>query len=296
VKYVVQVLIHFYVLNIVNVIYVLIIYKNIIVYMNKKKLIYLKKLAKEREVIEKEYRKEENQLKYNYEVKYKQCDDMTNKIVLGEMTDFNNLITPADYEKYKVQPITSSPLETGIPGFWQKAVTNAKFFCINKKDEKVLTFLKDVRIEMKEDKLSFSVIFHFNPNEYFSEVELTKIYVYNEEQVLQSTEASYITWQSDEKNATKETKKKNKKKSGNVKTTTTHEDVDSFFGIFKSLNAKEVDDEYEVNEADREAEFVRDDLIPNALGYYLDIIELDEDEDEEEEEEDDIIQVKGKKK
>jgi len=64
------------------------------------------------------------------------------------------------------------------------------------------------------------------------------------------------------------------------------------------LNSKDVEDEYEVSEEEREAEFWKDDFFPNALGYYLDIIPIEgeDDFDEEEEEEDDDNQDKKKGK
>ena len=72
--------------------------------------------------------------------------------------------------------------------------------------------------------------------------------------------------------------------------------MESFFKIFKTLVAKDVEDDYEVSEEEREADFFKDDLFPNALGYYLDIIPVEGDEDdEEEEEEDDTKHDKNKK-
>jgi hypothetical protein len=83
-----------------------------------------------------------------------------------------------------------------------------------------------------------------------------------------------------------------------VKTTNTWEDVESFFKIFRNLNSKDAEDDYEISLEEREAEFWREDFFPNALGYYLDIIPIEgEDDFEDEEEEDDESgdKKKGKK-
>lgn len=73
--------------------------------------------------------------------------------------------------------------------------------------------------------------------------------------------------------------------------------MESLFKIFKNLNAKDSEDDYEVSEEEREAEFWKDDFFPNALGYYLDIIPIEGDDydDEEEEESDDGDAKKNKK-
>ena len=81
-----------------------------------------------------------------------------------------------------------------------------------------------------------------------------------------------------------------------MKTTQTWEDVESFFKVFRVLNCKDAEDDYDVSEEEREAEFWKDDFFPNALGYYLDIIPIEEDYDDEEEEEDDDDDHNDKKK
>lgn len=64
--------------------------------------------------------------------------------------------------------------------------------------------------------------------------------------------------------------KKKKKKGGKpvVDKTETWEDVESFFSIFKSIK----DDIDELDYSKQEAEFFREDLIPNSMEYYLDIM------------------------
>lgn len=104
-----------------------------------------------------------------------------------------------------------TPLENGIPCFWNIALQKAKYFIVNKKDEEILKFLKDIKIDYKDDKVSFSVTFTFNPNDYFNNATITKTYVYNEDQDLEKVESTQINWSSDDKNPMKELKKKQKK-------------------------------------------------------------------------------------
>ena len=67
----------------------------------------------------------------------------------------------------------------------------------------------------------------------------------------------------------KKPKKKKGKKSTGGDDKVIWEDVDSFFNTFKS---PEKNDEGFLTEAKDEAEFYREDLIPNSMEYYLDIM------------------------
>ena len=74
-----------------------------------------------------------------------------------------------------------------------------------------MKFFKDICMEFKEYKVSFSVTFKFEPNEFFNNVEITKTYFLSEYQEVDRVESSLINWTSDEKNPMKEMKKKQKK-------------------------------------------------------------------------------------
>lgn len=65
--------------------------------------------------------------------------------------------------------------------------------------------------------------------------------------------------------------------------------MDSFFSIFRTDNLEDPEAEADVSQEEEEAEFIRDDLLPYALNYYLNIMPVDDecDEDNEDEEEDD---------
>jgi len=75
----------------------------------------------------------------------------------------------------------------------------------------------------------------------------------------------------------------------------TWEDVESFFTIFESVK----DDLDKLDFLKQDADFFREDLVPNAMEYYLDIMANEGDdyneEDEEGEEDEDEPQLKPKK-
>ena len=129
------------------------------------------------------------------------------QIIHGQITP--EVIT-SDAEKYNlVKPIVSS--ESGVPNFWVKAIENSRFFFSNERDEAVLKFLRNVRLEIKQDKISFTVFWTFEANPYFNNTELTKSYIYNESEELIKIECSTINWNSNEVNTTKMQKKTQKK-------------------------------------------------------------------------------------
>jgi len=184
----------------------------------KKKLLFVKKLTKDREVIEKQYKKELVELQFSYESKYKRIYEDARKLISGQVTTTNNLLTPEDIQLYNIKvPETST--ESGVPSFWNRALINSKYFYTNKNDEEILKFLNEVRMEFKEDKVSFTVTYRFDTNTFFNNVELSKTYFYNETQELLKVESTIINWASEEKNPTKVLNKKVKKnkKENNLK-------------------------------------------------------------------------------
>jgi len=109
---------------------------------------------------------------------------------------------------------------------------------------------------------------HFRANPYFDHNVLTKSYRYNDDDDIIAIETTKIEWK-ENKNPTKVSKKKKAKKGKKSTGEVVWEDVDSFFNIFKDPLPE--DDHY-LTEAKDEAEFFREDLIPNSMEYYLDIM------------------------
>jgi hypothetical protein len=73
----------------------------------------------------------------------------------------------------------------GIPEFWLTALKNHLGISdlITERDEAVLKHLTDVRVEYLDGKSGFKLIFDFGPGaqEYFSNSQLEKTYIYQDE-------------------------------------------------------------------------------------------------------------------
>jgi len=222
--------------------------------------------------------------------------------------------------KLSLSTATPSSTEKGVPDFWLKALKNSSQFgtIINKNDEKVLSHLQDILCDFKEDG-SFTLDFIFSQNEFFEHTTLHRNFILDKEkQSISKIESTKIDWKSEDLNPTIEKKKKkikSKKKGGETKTVTKVEEVPSFFSFFKdydinNLNKPDEDDEEEEEDEGEIIEeeydlglFIKEELIPYAIEYYLGIIkdegddfEGEEFEDEEEEEEEPAPKKGGKKK
>jgi nucleosome assembly protein 1-like 1 len=173
----------------------------------KKKLLYVQRLSEDRAKYQEDtYDQEYLTLKNQYDVEYLKIQDEIAKIVNGEVMPE---ISAEDSSKYKIT--TGESKEAGIPQYWAAVLIHSKdFYDVNEIDEKILKSLKDVKITPKEDKLSFSVDFHFTANEYFSNDVLSKTYHYNSnDHRLTKVEATKIEWKSADKIPNKIKKIKN---------------------------------------------------------------------------------------
>jgi len=139
---------------------------------------------------------------------------------------------------------------------------------------------------------------YLRPTIFFKHDELVIEYKYTEDEEIKEVISTKIEWTSEEKNPTKKlVKKKPKKvkgKKNDAPVTSTWEDTESFFVIFVSASQTELE---KLDVAKQDAEFFREDLVPNAMEYYLDIMGGDEDcgEEGEECEDDECGDDHGKK-
>jgi len=176
-------------------------------------------------------------------------------------------------------------------------------------------FLKDVRVIYLPDN-NFTLIFYFTKNDYFDHESLTKTFKVNPATgYVNKIDSTEVQWKSEDLNPTIEKKKKKLKKKNEVKTVTKVEEVASFFNFFKNYEydenkekkekkAEDKDDEEEEEEDDQQiiddeydlGLFVKDDFIPYALEYYLDINPENDEDYEDEEIESDEDEPKGGKK
>jgi nucleosome assembly protein 1-like 1 len=171
----------------------------------------------------------------------------------------------------------------------------------------VLKYLKELTVDFK-DNGSFTLNFYFNTNEFFEHDVLTREFVLDtEKQSISKINSTKIEWKGDDNNPTIEKKKKKikNKKSKDTKIVTKYEEVESFFNFFKDYDIANVDkkakkdkeDDYDEEDEVPEDEiieeeydlglFIKEELIPYAIEYYLGVVkddnECDEDYDEDDE-------------
>jgi len=183
---------------------------------------------------------------------YKKISD----IITGK-TNPTELLSDNDFQKYSIKKESDNDLSSinnykEIDDFWLKAIKNCEYFDISETEEKILHFLKDIQIELHENKIDLSIKYFFNNNKYFKNEIITKHYFYNRtNEKLERSEFDDIQWI---------TKMKGNKNSDKSKK--------RFFDMF--------DKEKITNELDEnEANFMKNDFLPGILGYYLNLVEND---------------------
>nr|XP_020010435.1 nucleosome assembly protein 1-like 2 [Castor canadensis]XP_020043983.1 LOW QUALITY PROTEIN: nucleosome assembly protein 1-like 2 [Castor canadensis] len=152
----------------------------------------------------------------------------------------------------------------GIPDFWLTVLKNVATLTplIKKCDEPILKLLTDIKVKLSEpgEPLSFTLEFHFKPNEYFKNELLTKTYVlksklgYYDPHPYRGSAIEYSTgceidW-NEGKNVTLKTMKKKQKHRtwGTIRTVTEDFPKDSFFNFFSphgiNLNGGDENDDF----------------------------------------------------
>lgn len=151
--------------------------------------------------------------------------------------------------------------------------------------------LQDVACTLHEQGYGYDLVFTFEKNDYFTNETLKKSFVMTKQNVIEKCEGTEIAWK-DGKDVTKKKVKKKSKKKGAAKTVTKTVECESFFNFFKTIvmpdekelatkdEDKEDEEEKDVGEL-MDADFdigneFKDQLIPLALEYYLEVIQDDE--------------------
>ncbi|XP_022856243.1 NAP1-related protein 2-like isoform X5 [Olea europaea var. sylvestris] len=153
-----------------------------------------------------------------------------------------------------------------IPDFWLTAFLSHPAFSelLTEEDQKIFRYLSSLEVEDSKDvKSGYTITFNFNPNPYFEDTKLTKIFTFLEEGTTKIT-ATSIKWKAGMgiSNTVAEEKKGNKR---------SHSE-ESFFTWFSDSQQK--DDVNEIH--DEVAELIKDDIWPNPLTYFFD--EADEED------------------
>ncbi|CAF4761605.1 unnamed protein product [Pieris macdunnoughi] len=202
------------------------------------------------------------------------------------------------------------PNVKGIPDFWLTIFKNVSKLSemVQDQDEPILKSLHDIKVQMNDDPLGFTLEFHFAPNDFFENAVLTKQYSMkfkpDDESPLEfegpeiyACKGCDIVWKKGKNVTVKTIKKKQKHKSrGSVRTVTKLVQADSFFNFFsppsvpEDLNSTIASDTQMLLALDFEVgHYIRERVVSRAVLLYTGegLDEDDEDYEEEEEEEDD---------
>eukprot|EP00064_Thunnus_orientalis_P005630 superscaffoldBa00000561_g5644 len=201
-------------------------------------------------------------------------------------------------------------LTVSIPEFWLTVFKNVDLLSdmLQEHDEPILKHLQDIKVKFSDpgQPMSFTLEFHFEPNDFFTNTVLTKTYKMRSEpdetdpfsfdgpEIMCCTGCP-IEWTKGKNVTLKTIKKKQKHKGrGTVRTVTKTVPNDSFFNFFTPPEVPENGELDEDSEAVLAADFeighfIRERIVPRAVLYFTgEAIEDDDDDyDEEGEEADD---------
>uniref|UniRef100_A0A1A9WP61 Nucleosome assembly protein 1-like 1 n=1 Tax=Glossina brevipalpis TaxID=37001 RepID=A0A1A9WP61_9MUSC len=288
----------------------------------QKRITALKNLQLEHLKLEAEFFDEVYKLEKKYQEKYQPLLEKRKAIVCGEVeppeeepkwkqeTEEENAEEMPDFSKL-LKKIKEIPEDAkGIPNFWLTIFRNTEILSemVQEHDEPVLQKLTDITIKY-DDEHSYTLEFHFDKNEYFSNKVLTKQYFLKstvdeeypfgfEGPEIYKCKGCNINWEKKMNLTVKTIRKKQKhKERGAVRTIVKQVPNDSFFNFFNPPEVSEDKDEIDEDSqgilaTDFEiGHFLRARVIPKAVLYYTGDVIDDEDEDDDsydgEEEEDD---------
>lgn len=270
----------------------------------------LRVIQDENNQLDEEDEENQRQLDLKYDEQYKPTYDLRSKILTGALEEIpQDLIDEYDKraeelndEEYKnldveicdVKAMQNSP--SGVPGFWLKVLLNANHTkdLVFEKDRAILQSLIDMKYVLHKEGYGFDLIFVFESNTYFKNTELKKSYHQLKQNIIEKCEGTEIQWNDGCDVTIKKVKKKQKnKKSGANRTITKSVKQDSFFNFFKTISADDDEKEDKEGSGDEEdignqmdedfdvGQKIKDEVIPLALEFYMDVIDQDDEEDEE---------------
>lgn len=294
----------------------------------KRRLKALKKIQFEATKIEAEFYREVHKLECDYALRYGPLCEKRTTIVTGgyepndeeadwpsdkededeladEVKNKVNLEEKKDEEKEKDAEKEEGESK-GVPGFWLTIFKNVDMLSemIQPHDEAVLNHLQDVKVIFSEkDPMGFTLEFHFESNEHFSNTVLTKQYTMRSEPdegdpfsfegpEIVKCKGCKIDWKKGKNVTVKTVKKKQKHKgSGTTRTITKTVQSDSFFNFFSPPTPPDEEEMDEDTEALLAADFeighfIRERIVPRAVLYFTGEALENDDEYEDGEEED----------
>merc|ERR1712226_1424077 len=292
----------------------------------KRRLKALKKIQLESTKIEAKFYEEVHKLECKYHEMYKPLYDQRAKITKGDYEpNEDECEWPSDDEddeelagdmkdKAKLEDEKAKKEKEekeaakGVPEFWLTIFKNVDMLqeMVQEADEPLLHKLTDITVTFSEQPMGFTLHFYFAPNDYFSNLILTKEYEMKcepseddpfsfEGPEIFKCKGCTINWKEGKNLTVKTVKKKQKHKSkGNVRTITKQVKNDSFFNFFDpppipdDPNADIDPETQDLLTADFEiGHYIRDRIIPRAVLFFPgEALQEDEFDDEDEEEED----------
>uniref|UniRef100_A0A3B5MV45 Uncharacterized protein n=1 Tax=Xiphophorus couchianus TaxID=32473 RepID=A0A3B5MV45_9TELE len=286
----------------------------------KRRVHALKRLQEQCAHIEAKFYEEVHELERKYATLYQPLFEKRREIVTGavEPTDEEcewptdedeeeELAEKATIEDAKKEEATPEENPKGIPDFWLTIFKSVDMLSdmVQEHDEPILKHLRDIQVKFSEpgQPMSFTLEFHFEPNGYFNNAVLTKVYkMKSEPEALDpfsfegpeiiDCEGCQIDWHKGKDVTVKTIKKKQKHKGrGTVRTVTKQVPNDSFFNFFNPVkDMPGFDEDSELNLAtDFEiGHFFRERIVPRAVLYFTgEALEDDESEQDEEGDDDD---------
>ncbi|CAM4735166.1 unnamed protein product [Leuciscus chuanchicus] len=293
----------------------------------KRRVYALKRLQLQSANIEAKFYEEVHELERKYAGLYQPMFDKRREIVTGAVeptdeecewqSDKEEDELAADLQKKAAleekQADSASAVDPkGIPEFWLTIFKHVDMLgeMLQEHDEPILKHLQDITVKFSEpgQPMSFTLEFHFEPNSFFSNSVLTKVYKMKSEPDAEDPfsfegpeivdcEGCKIDWQKGKDVTVKIVKKKQKHKGrGTIRTVSKEIPQDSFFNFFSPVKASPdgMDEDLDFTlAADFETgHFFRERVIPRAVLYFTgEALEDDdsfEEEDLEEGEEEDL--------
>merc|ERR1712045_240722 len=300
----------------------------------KRRLKALKRIQLESTKIEAKFYEEVHKLECKYHELYKPLYDQRAKITKGEYEPnedecewpsddeedeeelAGDMKDKAKLEDEKAKKEKEEKEMKGVPEFWLTIFKNVDMLqeMVQEADEPLLHKLTDITVTFSEQPMGFTLHFYFAPNDYFSNLILTKEYEMKcepseddpfsfEGPEIFKCKGCTINWKEGKNLTVKTVKKKQKHKSkGNVRTITKQVKNDSFFNFFDpppipdDPDADVDADTQELLTSDFEiGHYIRERVIPRAVLFFTgEALEEDEFDDEDEEEDPDFDPSKVK--
>lgn len=282
----------------------------------RRRLFALDKLQGKRSSIEAQFRRDVMQVERKYHSLFEPLNKRRSYIVSGASEPL-----PEELEGFQdsgVEEVRDNDapgdIPVGIPAFWLTCLLRHPDLesLITEDDVKALEHLQDIRYDYLDDNLGFKLEFHFAPNEYFSNKMLCKEYHLTEAEngapIYDHAVGTSIDWKAGKNLCFKTIVRSQRHRSNNTTRTVKREEkTESFFHFFspptlQQEQGQDHDEEGKVTELEEQMQFdyelgelFKEQIIPNALGWFTGLAledweseeETEEDEDYDEEEEDD---------